>query len=173
MRLRLVMYLIESNMIEIYKNLFVGSEYDYEINKHIFNDWMVVHACKEPYHRKALGYTGRAAPKDSLHYYFLYDIHNHLILNIVDVLDPRFFNDGMIDEAINYCLTGLQNGKKVLIHCNQGESRAPTIALMVLKRLNVVPDDFDEALNHLKSIYKEFNPNDGILEYARNRWDKL
>ena len=160
-------------MKEIYKNLYVGSEYDYEINPRSFDDWFVVHACKEPFHRQALGYTGRAAPKDSPHYLFLYDIHNHLILNIVDTPDPRFFSDVMIDEAIKYCLEGLSKQKKVLIHCNQGESRAPTIALMVLKKLNTTPSDFDDAVDFLSSVYESYNPNNGILEYARNRWDSL
>lgn len=160
-------------MVEIYKNLYVGSEYDYELNHKSFDDWFVVHACKEPYHRKALGYTGRSAPKDSPYYLFLYDIHNHLILNIVDAPDPCFFNDVMIDEAIKYCLEGLVKQKKVLIHCNQGESRAPTIALMVLRKLKIAPSDFEDAIDYLKSIYECFSPNNGILEYARSRWDSL
>lgn len=37
-------------MKEIYKNLYVGSEYDYEINPRSFDDWFAVHACKEPFH---------------------------------------------------------------------------------------------------------------------------
>ena len=160
-------------MVEVYKNLFVGSEFDYEVNPQSFNDWYVVHACKEPYHRKALGYTGRAAPKESPYYFYLTDVRGHLILNIVDVPDPRFFNDGMIDKAIDYCLEGLNKGKRVLIHCNQGESRAPTIALMVLRKLHVVSDDFDEAVDYMYSIYPDYNPNNGILEYARQRWNNL
>ena len=160
-------------MVEVYKNLFVGSEVDYYLNPRQFDDWCVVHACKEPFHRQALGYTGRAAPKESPYYYFLYDIHNHLILNIVDVPDPRFFSDIMIDEAIKYCVSGLTANKKVLIHCNQGESRAPTIALMVLKALDVAPSDFDDAIEYFKSIYTSYSPKNGIFEYARNRWDTL
>lgn len=160
-------------MIEIYKNLYVGSEADYVLNPRSFDEWFVIHACKEPFHRQALGYTGRAAPKDSPYYLFLYDINNHLILNIVDTLDPRFFNDAMIDEAIKYCIDGLAKENKVLIHCNQGESRAPTIALMVLKKLNVAPVDFDDAVDYLTSIYQRYNPSNGILVYARNRWENL
>jgi len=160
-------------MVEIYKNLYVGSEIDYELNPRSFDDWFVVHACKEPFHRQALGYTGRATPKDSPYYLFLYDIHNHLILNIVDTQDSSFFNDVMIDEAIKYCIDGLAKEKKVLIHCNQGESRAPTIALMVLKKLNVASIDFDDVVDHLTSIYEIYNPKNGILEYTRNRWESL
>ena len=60
-------------MKEAYPNLFVGSQTDYESNPKMFDNWFVVHACKEPYHRNALGYTGRSAPKDSPYYLFLYD----------------------------------------------------------------------------------------------------
>lgn len=160
-------------MVEVYKNLYVGSEIDYELNPRSFDDWFVVHACREPYHRQALGYTGRAAPKDSPYYFFLYNTHNHLILNIFDAPDSRFFNDAMIDEAIKYCTDGMAKEKKILIHCNKGESRAPTIALMVLKKLNVAPVDFDDAVDYLNSIYRTYTPSNGILEYARNRWENL
>ena len=120
-------------MKEVYPNLYVGNQADYDNNKQSFEEWKVVHACKEPYHRRALGYMGRGAPKDSPYYYYLYDRMGNLILNIVDTDSPDYFNDEMIDEAIKYCLEGINNGKKVLIHCNQGESRAPSIALLALR----------------------------------------
>ena len=41
-------------MKEIYKNLYVGFEYDYEINPRSFDDWFVVHACKEPFNGNTL-----------------------------------------------------------------------------------------------------------------------
>lgn len=56
----------------------------------MFDDWYVVHACKESYRRKALGYTGRSAPKDSPYYLFLYDKNAHLILNMVDTDSADF-----------------------------------------------------------------------------------
>ena len=160
-------------MIEVFKNLFVGSQSDYEFNAISFTTWSVVHACKEPYHRDLLGYTGRAAPKDHPQYLYGYDAYNHLVLNIVDAPDPGFFADAMIDEAINYCLKGLKEGKKVLIHCNQGESRAPSIALLVLKKLGVVSKDFDIAVTEFLKAYPLYSPNKGIFEYIRNRWNTL
>lgn len=45
-------------MIEIYNNLFIGNEMDYEKNVKRQNGWAIVHACKEPYHRQAVGYSG-------------------------------------------------------------------------------------------------------------------
>jgi len=42
-------------MIEVHPNLFVGDESDYKIQMAEQQDWAIVHACKEPYHRQALG----------------------------------------------------------------------------------------------------------------------
>lgn len=55
-------------MIEVAKNLFVGNQNDYENLVKLRNDFSVVHACKEPYHRKVLGYSGRGAPKNHPEY---------------------------------------------------------------------------------------------------------
>lgn len=62
-------------MIEIYKNLFIGNETDYEQSINGKLDWCIVHASKEPYHRALLSYTGRGAPKNHLEY--LYAIRNN------------------------------------------------------------------------------------------------
>lgn len=42
-------------MKEIIKNLYIGNADDYEQYVKGKDDWSIVHACKEPYHRKALG----------------------------------------------------------------------------------------------------------------------
>ena len=157
-------------MKEIYPNLFIGSQNDYEFNKDLFNDWFVVHACKDPYHRNALGYLGKAAPKASPYYYFIYDSKGHLILNMVDVEDSGFYCDTMIDEALKYCINGLKNCKKVFIHCNQGESRAPSIALLVLRKAGILKGTFAESVIWLRNIYPAYNPKNGIYTYVKNRW---
>lgn len=155
----------------VYQNLYVGNEIDFESRPSFFNDWSVVHACKEPYHRNALGYKTRGAPKVGMDYYFVYDVHGHLILNIVDTNDPSFFADAMINEAVAYCLKGLKSGKKVLVHCNQGESRAPSIALLVLKRMGVAPNNFNSAVSWFRDKYPEYAPKQGIYEYIKSRWN--
>lgn len=159
-------------MVEVYNNLFVGNQEDYENHKDNLKDWYVIHACKEPYHRRALGYTGRSAPKDSPFYLFLY-IKNHLILNMVDCADPSFFSDNMINEAANFCISGLKNGKKVLIHCNQGESRAPSLAIVVLKKMNVINSCFEDAIKEFKEIYPNYKPSDGIYKYLLSKWNSF
>lgn len=47
-------------MIQIHPNLFLGSDADAD---KAIGAACIVHCAKEPYHRKALGYTGRAAEK--------------------------------------------------------------------------------------------------------------
>lgn len=38
-------------MIEVYENLFIGNEKDFENDVKQKDGWSVVQACKEPYHR--------------------------------------------------------------------------------------------------------------------------
>ena len=55
-------------MVEIYSNLFIGTEDDYNSLSFSLGEWYIIHACKEPFHRKALGYEGRTAIKDHPEY---------------------------------------------------------------------------------------------------------
>ena len=88
-------------MIEVYPNLFVGDEIDYELDVLAKKGWAVVHACKEPYHRQALGYRGREAPER--HPERLVARRGYrLILNMVDARDPELFPKEMIDTALDF-----------------------------------------------------------------------
>lgn len=75
-------------MIEVYPNLFVGDEADYRIVLNM-SGWFIVHACKEPFHRQALGYAGRGAPKDHPEY-LVAERDGRLILNLVDAPNPAY-----------------------------------------------------------------------------------
>ena len=54
-------------MKEVMPGLFVGNALDYDLVKDD-PDWSVVQCAKEPWHREALGYTGRAAPREHPEY---------------------------------------------------------------------------------------------------------
>ena len=85
-------------MIEVIKNLFVGSQED-EVAVKGQGGWYVVHACKEPYHRQALGYSGRGAPKT--HPEYLIAVRpGQLILNLVDVDNVAYIPPEIIDAAV-------------------------------------------------------------------------
>ncbi len=118
-------------MIEVYPNLFVGDQADYDDRVQQQEGWRIVHACKEPYHRQALGYTGRAAPQTHPEYLIARRGHR-LILNMVDANDPAYIPKEIMDAALAFIYEGLTSGDRVLVHCNQGESRSPSIVLLYL-----------------------------------------
>ena len=115
-------------MIEVYTNLFVGAEHD-EVSLRGQDGWFVVHACKEPYHRQALGYRGQGAPKHHPEY-LIARRDGRLILNLVDVDDVNFISPIIIDAALGDIHQNIMS-KRVLVHCNQGQSRSPSIAFFV------------------------------------------
>ncbi len=76
-------------MILVFPHLYIGTEQDYDRRVKGMPGWMVVHACKEPYHRQLLGYKGRGAPKDHPEY-LLARRGDRLYLNLVDTDDPAY-----------------------------------------------------------------------------------
>ena len=159
-------------MIEIYKNVFVGNEVDYEKNVKQQNGWAVVQACKEPYHRQALGYSGRAANKNHPEYLFAVR-DSRLILNLVDVDNPEWISPIIIDKAIEIIDEAVESGKSVLIHCNQGMSRSAGIGFLYLAHRGIFEGmNFGEAEMKYISIYPQYNPARGMHEFIKTNWNK-
>ena len=159
-------------MIEIFTNLFIGTEQDYEYQIKGQPDWMVVHACKEPYHRRALGYTSRGAPKDHPEY-LIARRGNRLILNLVDAPDPAYIPKEIIDAALEFIHKGLSESHKVLVHCNLGESRSPSIGMLYLAiNTDKLPKELNAAERTYRQIYPSYNPGSGMREFIINNWDK-
>jgi hypothetical protein len=159
-------------MIEIHPNLFVGHQGDYEYQVKGQNGWAVVHACKEPYHRLLLGYTTRGAPKD--HPEYLSAVRgNRLYLNLVDANDPAYIPKEIIDTALAFTHEKLAKGLKVLVHCNQGESRGPGVAfLYLLRHTDALPKtSLDDALTKFRQIYSAFYPSGGISGFIRHNFE--
>lgn len=158
-------------MIEVCPKLFVGNDSDASTVSQASN-WFVIHACKEPYHRQALGYSGRAAPKSHPEY-LIAKRENRLILNLVDAANPNYIPKVIIDEAVDTIHERL-NTNKVLVHCNQGMSRSPTIALLyLLKHTNVLPNDsLQGAIEAFRKIYPAYAPARGVALFAQKYWQE-
>jgi predicted protein tyrosine phosphatase len=158
-------------MIEVHPNLFVGSQVDYESDISSEPNWSIVHACKEPYHRRALGYSGRAAAKEHPEYLMAFR-GDRLILNLVDVEDPAYIRDEIMDSSVIFIHEHLKAGQRVLVHCNQGMSRSPSIAMLYLathtERLS--RDSFEQAFTSFREMYPPFSPAGGVLGFLRKRW---
>jgi len=159
-------------MTEVFPNLFVGHQGDFEYQVDGREGWAVVHACKEPYHRELLGYTTKGAPKGHPEYLFAVR-GDRLYLNLVDVADPAFIHVELVEKAIAFIHEKLAAGKKVLVHCNQGESRGPGIAfLYLLRHTAVLPKtSLADALGVFQRIYPAFHPGPGIAGYIAAHWN--
>ncbi len=158
-------------MIEIHPKLYVGSETD-EQGVRNRSGWFIVHACKEPYHRQALGYTGRAAAKDHPEY-LIARRPGRLILNLVDVDDVNYVAAEIVDTALEVIHQNLGSGQ-VLVHCNQGASRSPTLAMLYLARHTdrLKGMAWSEAQAAFKTIYPPWAPARGMADYARLNWTR-
>lgn len=159
-------------MREVFPGLFVGDEHDYQGMVRHQDGWAVVHACKEPYHRNALGYSGRAAPKSHPEY-LIARRGERLILNLVDAPDPAYIPKEVIDAALEFVETKLRDEHRVLIHCNEGYSRAPSIAFLYLvsRTDRFAGHDLDTALAAFQLLYPFYNPASGVRGFVRAHYD--
>lgn len=158
-------------MVEIYPSLFVGSEADYESQVRAQPEWWVVHACKEPYHRQLLGYAGRAAPKTH-HEYLLARRDKRLYLNLIDADDPDYIPKEIIDAALAFIDEGIRSGDRVLVHCNLGESRSPSIGLLYLaaRTTTISSNSLTDAEDDFRHIYPRYNPKNGMRGFLLRHW---
>ncbi len=83
------------------------------------------------------------------------------MLNMVDTDSPTFFHKEMLDQALDFIDHMRVSEQNVLVHCNQGESRAPSIALLYMAcRLNALPaDSLEAAEDEFKQIYPRYRPS--------------
>lgn len=158
-------------MREVYKNLYVGNQQDYETGTFTPSEWAFLLAAKEPWHRQALGYTGRAAAKDDPEY-LMAKRENKLILNLVDAPKSIFFNRDVIDSGLDFAKEQLNEGKKVGVFCNQGESRSASIALLYLINHGFIQGDtLEDAEAEFLKVYPEYNPGAGMRGFVKENFE--
>lgn len=134
--------------------------------------YSIVHACREPFHRSLLGYTGRSAPENNPER--LVAIRgNRMYLNLLDAQSAEYIPREIIDDALDFISEAVNRGRNVLVHCNQGKSRSPAIVFLFLRqrqKLGVLQGPVDHAIAAFKqTLYSSFEPGPGILEFLRQR----
>ena len=162
-------------IIKLYPKLYIGSDNDcdYTNNTEFQQEfsWATIHACKTC-HQKALGYHGSMNNRDPN--YLIFEKLDNLFLNMIDPETPllAMYTNPIMHAALNFIEIKLKE-HDVLIHCNQGQSRAPSIALLYLaKRTDVLPDgSFGEAKAGFTRIYPQYKPSEGIVSYLKTHWE--
>lgn len=132
----------------------------------------VVHACKSPCHQTAVGYSG-SLPNTHPNYLVL-ERGNHLYLNLIDPPVPLFKSESFAAFRA-FATVRWNGGMEILIHCNQGESRAPTLCLLFLAKVSqVIPgDSYQTARAAFTRLYPGYSPGAGIATFMNQNWASL
>lgn len=158
--------------INVWPRLYIGNELS-SLQDFTF----IIQAAKEPWHREALGYKTPGAPKDSDEYLIAYrDNDRRIILNLVDSPNPSYISKEIISLAPHIIKSRLgileagdaDDNKKMLVQCNKGESRSPSLVLLFLVRKTGWAAQFkgkQEAWAAFKGLYPPFNPAAGIKHW--------
>ncbi|MFA6987921.1 MAG: hypothetical protein WC185_02590 [Acholeplasmataceae bacterium] len=98
-----------------------------------------------------------------------------MALNLVDMdfYSPDYleFNYNMISQAFSF-LDSNSLDKNILIHCNQGESRGPSLTMLYLKHIGYFKEDnFISAKNKFYQMYPKFNPKRNIITNIEVLWE--
>jgi hypothetical protein len=158
--------------IEVYPGVWVSSLFYYQNGPLLPSEaWGVLHAAKEPYHRQFIKYKGRGAPKDHPDYLFARR-GDRLALNLLDADDAAYIPDAVLDAGIAFIDEMVDKGKDVLIHCNMGVSRAPSLALLWWIAKGNAPSSAEEMLGAFREKYPAYMPNGGMAWHVQKRWEK-
>jgi hypothetical protein len=153
----------------VYERLYIGTEEDC---RHGDNEWAVVHACKSPCHQREVGYHG-SLPNTHPNYLVL-EKENDLILNMIDPPRPLFMPK-LFADFLAFSEKHWTKEEKLLIHCNLGESRAPSLALLfVAKYLHKISNiGYENAKSEFINLFPSYSPGLGIQIYLRQHWDEF
>jgi hypothetical protein len=158
-------------LTRVHENLFVGSDEACFTREKA--GWAVVHACKDPCHRQAVGYEG-SLPEEHPNY-LTYREDSHLYLNLIDPPFRPLFKVPFFIEALDFIEEEIVD-KDVLVHCNEGLSRSPSVALLFLAaRAGEVDDSsFPAAREEFeRDYYSGYSPSGGIRKFLNRKWEEL
>ena len=167
-------------MTKIYKHprggaIFVGDDEDYSSVKDVAHG-VFLHCAKHPYHCKMVGYSGNLKPNHTN--YACIRKENRMALNLVDMdtFDEKYLPHykTMLSKAFHFLDDHVLNWRSVLINCNQGVSRGPTIGMMYVARLGAWGFvDFKETVERFRNIYPKYEPSLSMSSIAENLWNEF
>lgn len=139
------------------------------------DSWAIVHACKTS-HKAELGYE-KSLPSTDPNYLVFRPIDKpEIFLNLVDMKNEfmPMYTDPIMRAAFEFIDFHVSMGKKILIHCDQGNSRGPSIAMAYLAQKGEFNNaGYADTAAAFKEKYPSFEPGDGIKAYMMNHWHRI
>jgi hypothetical protein len=157
---------------EIYHHVYVGDDTAYDRLKDK-DGWSFLRCCKygPGGHAQTLGYHTLAAPEGREH--FVVKRGHLMALNMLDLDDPHYVDPEMVQQGLDFAKEELLSGRKLLIACNAGQSRGPTMGLMFLRSIGDMPHAYLMSQRIYHTIYDAYKPSQGIEQFARSVWPNL
>lgn len=132
-------------------------------------------ACKDgpDGHRALLGYTTLGAPQNSE---YLFAQRGHVAaMNIIDNGDEDMIDPKMVEDGLNFAKSEYDAGRTLFIHCNHGQERGPSMALMFMRAMGwLKAPTIIGAKRWFKSLYPDYNgKREGIEKVMEDLWNEL
>lgn len=164
-------------MYKIINNLYVGPVSTVPFAKEC--NFSVLGACKYPLHQLNARMEGMnrdgylKVNKHGKEYYYAERDHA-LYCNLIDADSMQYIPDIIIERALKFIADEIADGRNVLVVCNNGVSRSPSIALMYLIRAGFFDAryTFDDVLKVFRKIYLLYTPNKGMYDYTKRFFER-
>jgi predicted protein tyrosine phosphatase len=128
---------------------------------------IIIHACKEPCHRHAVGYCDKSLSPNHPAYLSI-EKPGHLYLNMIDPPAPLFKLD-TFTTLLDF--TARHAERTIHIHCNKGQSRAPSLAMLLMaKQMNLLPDTTYATARAAFEDRFPYSPGKGIASFLGANW---
>jgi hypothetical protein len=149
--------------IQVYPGLFVGPGID---ARTFYGN--ILHCAKEPWYVDGLKNQGVPVCSNVLR-----TNAREMALNMIDAEKASFFPDEMINAGLDFITDTFAEGESILLHCNQGISRSPSMAFLWMFEHGFLDKEFRYAVPQFKKIYKDWGPANGIWDYLKARCEKV
>ena len=125
-----------------------------------------VHACKTPCFTTATACLSGPYEQGQ----FGIERENDLYLNMVDADNPNLFNFRQFKLFLEFAEKNKH--RNLIIHCNQGRSRSPTLGLLLLAKRGIITNkSFRQASAEFREkIYPRYCPGIGIKTFMEQTW---
>ncbi|XP_021967868.1 dual specificity protein phosphatase 19-like [Folsomia candida] len=96
-------------------------------------------------------------------------IKSHLVLDVFDETNFDLLSSPIISEALEYIHKCKLQNDRLLVHCNAGLSRAPSIVMLYLMKMENLK--FETVFKQIKAARPHANPNAGFLQQLKSLYE--